>query len=148
MLVREFMTKEVTALQETDSLLDARMAFVRTSFRHLPVLRERELVGVVTEHDVKQFGPVLMGGSSSEQYNTLLQSTPVSRVMTRDPVTLRPDQSAYEAATTLYSRRIGCLPVVENGQLQGLVTTTDMLSLLVRMIQDQGLVSTAAPGKS
>jgi CBS domain-containing protein len=141
MLVREFMTTDVTSVQETDSLLDARMVFVRSSFRHLPVLRGKALVGVVTEHDVKQFAPSLMSGISPEEYNRVLETTPISRAMTRDPVTLRPDQPVFEAATVLYTRRLGCLPVIENGEMVGIVTTTDMLRLLVRMIRDQGLVT-------
>jgi len=147
MLVRDFMTTEVTALQETDSLLDARMVFVRSNFRHVPVLRGKQLVGVVTEHDVKQFAPSLMSGVRAEQYNQVLETTPISRAMTRDPVMVRPDQLVFEAATTLYTRRLGCLPVVENGELVGIVTTTDMLRLLVRMIREQGLVAegTSAP---
>jgi acetoin utilization protein AcuB len=139
MLVRDFMTTEVTSLQETDSLLDARMVFIRSNFRHLPVLRGKQLVGVVTEHDVKQFAPSLMSGVSPEEYNQVLESTPISQAMTRDPVTVRPDQLVFDAATTLYARRLGCLPVVENGELVGIVTTTDMLRLLVRMIREQGL---------
>jgi CBS domain-containing protein len=141
MLVRDFMTTEVTSLQETDTLLDARMVFVRSSFRHLPVVRDKQLVGVVTEHDVRQFGPSLTSGVSPEAYNQLLETTPVSRAMTRDPVTVRPDQPVFEAANLLYTRRFGCLPVVENGELVGIVSTTDMLRLLVHLIKNQGLVA-------
>lgn len=140
MLVRDFMTREVTALQETDTLLDARMVFLRSSFRHLPVLRGKELVGVVTEHDVKQFAPALTSGMSPDDYNQMLDTTPVSRAMTRSPISLRPDQSMFEAATILHSKRFGCLPVVENGELVGIVTTTDLLGLLVRLIREQGLI--------
>ncbi len=140
MLVRNFMTTDVTSLQETDSLLDARMVFVRSSFRHLPVLRARQLVGVVTEHDVRQYTPSPLSGVGQEEYNQILETTPVARAMTRDPVTVRPDQPVFVAANILYTRRFGCLPVVDNGELVGIVTTTDMLRLLVHMIRDQGLV--------
>jgi CBS domain-containing protein len=61
--------------------------------------------------------------------------------MTRDPVTVRPGQPVFEAANILYTRRFGCLPVVENGELVGIMSTTDMLRLLVHMIRDQGLVA-------
>ena len=132
MLVREFMTTEVTALQETDTLLDATMIFVRASFRHLPVLRGKRLVGIITERDVKQFAPSLLTRISAEEYNQVMETTPISRVMRQDPLTARPDQSVFEAANTLFARRIGSLPVVENGELVGIITTTDMLGLLVR----------------
>jgi acetoin utilization protein AcuB len=135
MLVREFMTTEVTTLQETDTLLDATMIFVRSTLRHLPVLRDKKLVGVVTERDVKQFAPSVLSGISPDEYNRLMESTPISRVMTRDPATARPDQTMFEAVKILTARRIGCLPVVENDELRGILTTTDMLKLLSRMLE-------------
>jgi len=144
MLVRDFMTTDVTALQVTDTLLDARMVFVRSSFRHLPVLRGKQLVGVVTEHDVRQYTPSTLSGVTPEEYNRILETTPVSRAMTREPLSVRPDQPVFEAANILYTQRFGCLPVVEDGELVGIVTTTDMLRLLVRMMMDQGLI----PGSS
>jgi CBS domain-containing protein len=144
MLVRDFMTTEVTSLQDTDSLLDARLVFVRSTFRHLPVLHGKQLVGVVTEHDVRQHTPSTLSGVSAEEYNQILENTPVSRAMTRDPVTVRPDQPVFMAANLLYTRRFGCLPVVENSELVGIVSTTDMLRLLVHMIRDQGLVADSA----
>ena len=144
MLVRDFMTTDVTALQDTDTLLDARMVFVRSSFRHLPVLRGKQLVGVVTENDVRQYSPSTLSGVTPEEYNRILETTPVSRAMTREPLSVRPDQPVFEAANILYTQRFGCLPVVENGELVGIVTTTDMLRLLVRMMTDQGLI----PGSS
>lgn len=148
MLVRDFMMTEVTSLKETDTLLDARMLFVNSSFRHLPVLRDKQLVGIITERDVKQFAPSLLSGVTPEEYNQVMESTPISRVMTREPLTLRPDQSVFEAANLLYTKRIGCLPVADKGELLGIVTTTDMLRLLVKMIQDQGLISGGSPARS
>jgi len=135
MLVREFMTTEVTSLQEADTLLDATMIFLRSTLRHLPVLRGNQLVGILTERDVKQFTPSVLSGISPDEYNQLMETTPISRVMTRDPMTVRPDQEAFEAASMLSTRRIGCLPVVENSELKGIITTTDMLRLLVRLLE-------------
>jgi acetoin utilization protein AcuB len=139
MLVRDFMTSEVTSLQETDNLLDAAMVFVRSSFRHLPVLRENKLVGIITERDVKQFAPSLLSRTTAEEYNQIMETTPISRVMTKNPVTLRPDQPIFEAATLLHSKRIGCMPVVENGELVGIITTTDLVGLLIRIMEEKGL---------
>jgi len=61
---------------------------------------------------------------------------------------VRPAQLVFEAATTLYTRRLGCLPVVDNGELVGIVTTTDMLRLLVRIIREQGLVAEGSSAPS
>ncbi|PYV10392.1 MAG: hypothetical protein DMG23_07825 [Acidobacteria bacterium] len=141
MLVREFMTTKVTSLEETDTLLDASMIFVRTTYRHIPVVRDKHLVGIVTERDVKQFVPTLLTKVTPEEYNRALETTPISRVMTRDPVTVEPDQSIFEAATILYKKRVGLLPVLQNGELVGVISTTDMLKLLVKLLNEKGLVS-------
>jgi len=137
MLVREIMTTEVTTLQENETMFDAAMIFARSSLRHLPVLRDTTLVGVLTERDVKRFTPGLLSGVSSEQYNHLLETTPLSKVMTRDPMTLKPDQDIADAANIFSTKRFGCLPVVEDGKLVGIVTTSDMLRLLARIMNDK-----------
>lgn len=138
MLVKDFMTSEVTSLQETDTLLDAAMIFVRSSFRHVPVLRDKKLVGIITERDVKQFAPSLLSRTSAEEYNQIMETTPISRVMTREPMTLKPEQPVFEAAKILHTKRVGCLPVVENGELAGILTTTDLLGLLIQIMQEKG----------
>jgi CBS domain-containing protein len=148
MLVRDFMTTEVNSLQETDTLLDATMVFVSSTLRHLPVLRGKQLVGIVTERDVKQYAPSVLSGISPDAYNQVMETTPLSRIMTRDPLTVKPDQSAFEAAQILSAKRIGCLPVVENGELKGIITTTDMLKLLVRVLESRDAGSEGPPAAS
>jgi acetoin utilization protein AcuB len=139
MLVQDYMTTEVTSLQDSDTLLDAAMVFVRSSFRHLPVVQGKKVVGIVTERDVKQFAPSLLSGTTAEEYNAIMETTPISRVMTKNPVTLRPDQPIFEAAKFMHQRRVGCMPVVENGELVGIVTTTDLLALLMKLMEARGL---------
>jgi acetoin utilization protein AcuB len=137
MLVSDFMTTEVTSLQENDTLLDAAMVFVRSPFRHLPVLRDMKVVGIISERDVKQFAPSLLSRTTAEEYNQIMETTPISRVMIKSPVTLRPDQPIFEAAHLLYSKRIGCMPVVENDELVGIITTTDLVGLLIRILSEK-----------
>jgi len=134
MLVRDIMTKEVTTVQDTDTMLDAAMIFARSSLRHLPVLRDKTLVGVLTERDMKRYAPGLHSGVTSEEYNAVLETTSISKVMTRNPMTLKPDQEVREAAEIFCSKRLGCLPVVDDGKLAGIVTTTDMLRLMFRIL--------------
>ena len=144
MLVSDYMTTEVTSVNESDTLLDATMVFLRSTLRHLPVLRGQQLVGVITERDVKQYAPSVLSGITSEEYNRTLETTPISRVMTRDPVTVAPGQRVVEAARLLTSKRIGCLPVVEHGELRGIITTTDMLKLLMRILELEAAASQGA----
>ena len=143
MLVRDYMTTEMVTVQETDTLLDATMFFVRSTFRHLPVVRGRQLVGVITERDVKQYAPSVLSGISAEDYNSIMETTPISRVMARSPITVRPEQSVLEAAKLLYAKRLGCLPVVQDNELVGIITTTDMLKVLAQILEksDAGRVA-------
>ena len=135
MLVRDYMTTELVTVQETDTLLDATMFFVRSTFRHLPVVRGRQLVGVITERDVKQYAPSVLSGISAEDYNSIMETTTISRVMARTPITVRPEQSVLEAAKLLYAKRLGCLPVVQDSELVGIITTTDMLKVLAQILE-------------
>jgi len=143
MLVRDYMTTELVTVQETDTLLDATMFFVRSTFRHLPVVRGRQLVGVITERDVKQYAPSVLSGISAEDYNSIMETTPISRVMARSPITVRPEQSVLEAAKLLYAKRLGCLPVIRDSELVGIITTTDMLKVLAQILEksDAGRVA-------
>jgi CBS domain-containing protein len=56
--------------------------------------------------------------------------------MTRSPITVRPDQSVLEAAKLFYAKRLGCLPVVQDSELVGIITTTDMLKVLTHILEE------------
>jgi len=145
MLVRDIMTTDLTTLREDEMLLDATLVLARAGLRHIPILSGDRLVGILTSTDVKHYTPSILSGIPAEEYNRLMESTPISKVMTRNPITIEPGQTVYEAALLLYDNRIGCLPVVENGALKGIVTTTDMLSVLLQWMREKGM---AAPGTS
>jgi CBS domain-containing protein len=73
---------------------------------------------------------------SPEEYNSIFENTPLARVMTRNPVSVSPDTSIRTAAQILQERKLGCLPVVEDGRLVGIITVTDMLGVLVQLLTD------------
>jgi acetoin utilization protein AcuB len=136
-LVRDFMTADVATIDEKENLLDASLTFRRTHFRHLPVMADGKLVGILTEGDLRQFLPSMMLHGGADEYNRVLESTPISKVMTRNPLTVSSQQPVTEAAHLLFTHHIGCLPVVENGELKGVITTTDMLRLLIYLTREQ-----------
>jgi acetoin utilization protein AcuB len=140
MLVRDIMTTEITTLREDEVLLDATLILARGGFRHIPILSGKQLAGIVTERDLKHYTPSILSGIAPEEYNRLMATTPLSKIMTRHPITIEPSRTVYEAARTLYEHRIGCLPVVEAGELKGIITTTDMLNLLLQFLREKGLV--------
>lgn len=144
MFVRDIMTTDLTTLREDEMLLDAILLLARAGFRHIPIVNGEQLVGIVTERDVKHYTPSILSGISPDDYNRLMEDTPLSKIMTRNPATIEPGKTVYDAAEMLFDRRIGCLPVVEDGALKGIITTTDMLKLLLALLKEKGLASSGA----
>ncbi|HVZ88264.1 MAG TPA: CBS domain-containing protein [Polyangia bacterium] len=107
-------------VQEDDSLALALRVMVWSDVRHLPVLKGEVLTGVVSERDiVRQYSNVGQFAAAQEK---------VSRVMSRPPITVGPDDSLDAAITLVADHGLGCLPVVEQGHLIGLVTRRDLLA--------------------
>ncbi len=121
MIVRKIMTVRPETVRPEDSIESARTRMERGGFRSLPVLDgDGRLVGIITSRDVLR-------------YAHALPSTRVDHAMTRDPITIAPDASAEDCATTLLAHKFGGLPVVEDGRVIGIVTSTDVLRAFVRV---------------
>lgn len=91
-------------------------------FRRLPVLEYGKLVGIITERDLRQ-------------HWSYLDSTKVGSAMTPDPVTITPRTTAEDVARLLLLHKIGGVPVVENGKLVGIVSTSDLLRALLNVVR-------------
>ena len=133
--VADYMVKEVTTLDEDARLLDAALLIRRTGRRHIPVIdSDGRPVGIVTDRDVARMAPSMLGQITAEEYNAVFEGTPVTRAMTRDPITVTPDTPIEEAVEILHTRKIGAVLVVQGGMLAGILTVTDMLGLLRELI--------------
>jgi acetoin utilization protein AcuB len=133
-LVRDFMSSPVTTVPHDARLLDAALTLRRTGYRHLAIVDGERLVGIITDRDVYRFAPSLLSNMSPEEYNAIFENTPIDRVMTRNPLTVTPTTPVREAVKLMHNHKLGCLPVVEGEKLVGMVTTTDMLSLLHQLV--------------
>src|ERR1700730_5463965 len=132
--VRDFMTTPPTSLSQNSSVLDAVLTFRRMHFRHLPVVDSARVVGLISERDVQRLSPSLLSSVSEEEYNGVLQNTVLEQVMTRNPLTVSPETQLCEAAAILSDQKVGCLPVVRDGNLIGIITVIDMLNALLRIL--------------
>lgn len=140
--VADIMTREVAVLHEEDNVEHILQQMHELKLRHVPVVDGRRLVGLVSHHDILRFTVSqllvdIAGPRTREEYlEQLEENTFVASVMTRDPVSVTPQTPIAEAAERMFRANIGCLPVVEKGQLVGILTETDFLGLLVRLLKD------------
>ena len=135
MKVRELMSTELVTLTEDETLAHAQRCMERGRIRHLPVVRERSLVGLVTHRDLLAASFSIFAEDEADEQRRVFLTVPVSEVMHRDLLTVGPETPVAEAARILLRSKYGCLPVVdEAGRLVGLVTEADFLRLTVRLL--------------
>lgn len=134
--VERIMSRQVVTLLPEQTLRDAIESMRSKRIRHLPVVEGSRLVGIVTDRDVKRATPSLLSGIDRDEFDRVLDDTLVSQIMTRDPTTVTPYMTIKSAVGLLLETRVGALPVVEAGDLVGIVTDTDMLRALYEMLPD------------
>jgi acetoin utilization protein AcuB len=135
MQVKDIMQRDVVTLGLEDSLDVADDIMTLGRVRHLPIIAgESHLVGLVTQRDLLRasLASVLDLGRKAE--HEWLKSIPVRVVMNTELETIAPDDSLKSAVDRMIAKKIGCLPVVEQGKLVGLLTETDCLRVLAEAL--------------
>ena len=132
--VRDVMTADPTTLKRNDKLTLADDIMRLGRVRHLPVLEddEQRLVGIVTQRDLFRDALAQALGYGKPAQRKILDTLAVKDVMATEVVTIRPDASLVYAARVLTERKIGCLPVVDDGRLVGILTEGDFVALIAR----------------
>lgn len=134
-LVREIMTRNVSTVDHEATLLDAVLLLRSSGFRHLPVVNNGRVVGVLSDRDLQRASPSMLAKLSPEEYNRIFETTPITKVMARDPVTVTPETPVKDVVQLMHDEKFGSLPVVEGGnKLVGIVTTTDLLGVLHKLL--------------
>lgn len=132
--IKEMMKKNpITVLPEA-SFYEVRALIRDKGIRHLPVVdKEGHLVGIVTDRDIREAAPSDATTLSAHELHYLLGKLKVSAFMThRDKlITITSDTIIEEAVQLMHDHKIGCLPIVEDKKLAGLITETDVLALFV-----------------
>jgi len=124
MIVEEIMQTNVYTLKPTDKVMDAVRLMREKKVRHLPIVNENgEVVGIVTDHDIKNALPSCL----REEPNSVTYEALIEEMMVKNPIIGHPLDFVEEVALTFYENKISCLPIVSGGQLVGIVTTTDVL---------------------
>jgi acetoin utilization protein AcuB len=123
MKVKKRMTKKLVTIGQDATVPDAINLMKKHSIRHLPVIEEGELVGWVTEGDIRE-----------AYLASLIEQVSIRDIMIKDPITISSDAHIEEAAALLYRHSIGGVPVVDNGKLVGIITVTDIMAAFIEVM--------------
>jgi acetoin utilization protein AcuB len=126
-------------------VLDARTLMIERRIRHLVVVENDLLAGIVTDRDIRLNLPSPATSLSVWEVNYLLAKLTVGQVMKSSVITVGPDRDAREAARIMAAHKIGALPVVERGRPVGIVTETDFLEAFIALADEVGAVAEARP---
>ena len=134
MLVADVMTREVATLNRNDEVSLAGDVMELGRIRHMPVLDEDtgELVGVLSQRDMFAGALARAFGYGSAAQRRVLKTIPVKEVMSTGPITTAPETPLLDAARVMLEHKIGCLPVIDDGKLVGILTESDFVALAAR----------------
>lgn len=129
--VADLMTRDVVTLEAEDGLIQVDDLLKRHHIRHVPVVRGRKLVGLVSHRDLIRALARQPAGKGAPPVS-------VEDVMTREVETVKPSSSVRQAIEKLVDRRFGCLPVVdEQGELVGIITESDFMRLALELLEER-----------
>jgi CBS domain-containing membrane protein len=132
-LVREIMTTDVVTLDVDENLDVADSVMNLARIRHLPVVDgDGKLVGLVTHRDLL----AAQASTMTPEDRELNKYVMARQIMRSDVRTVQPETPVLEAARLMQEFKYGCLPVVENGELVGIITEADFLDLVIRALEE------------
>ena len=129
--IRDLMAQNPATLDrnETLDIPDTIMNLGR--IRHMPVVEDGRVVGILSQRDLFRSALIVALGFGRKTTSALIKTIRVKEVMTKPAITITADAAVSDAARLMIEKKIGCLPVVENERLIGLITETDILRSVV-----------------
>lgn len=152
MFVRSRMTANPFTVTPENTVPEAVAVMQKHSVRHLPVVSDGRVVGVLSHSDIAAASPSPATSFSAGEITYLLAKLKVAKVMTRHPITIGPDALLEEAAVLMRDNKIEMLPVVEGDELVGVITESAILDAFIELLgfRDRGtrltIDATDAPG--
>ena len=131
MRVSDLMSRIVISTPGATPVLEARALMQKERIRHLLVVENGRLQGIVTDRDIRLNMASPATSLSVWELNHLLARLTVDKVMTRGVIAIDPERDAREAARILVDHKIGALPVLDGEHLLGIITETDLLRAYV-----------------
>lgn len=133
--VHDIMTREVFTLRESDTLKTARSMMSLARIRHIPIVNDRmEFQGLITHRDILGATISRFADIDRETQDEIDSGIPIAEIMRTDVTEVSPDLPLRSAAELLLAHKYGCLPVLEDGILVGILTEADFLKLTIRLM--------------
>lgn len=133
--VSEAMTRDPLTIRPGASLLDAQALMAGKQIRHLPVVEQGRLVGILSETDLLAATASQLDVQDDTERARQEAATPVSSCMTAQVAVVHPKDSLRRAGLFLQKNRYGCLPVMEEGQLVGIITEYDFVNIALQLME-------------
>ncbi|MFM5148381.1 CBS domain-containing protein [Aeromonas rivipollensis] len=130
MLIKEIMTTRVATVSMDDRLGVIKAIFEQAHFRHLLVLEEEVLVGVISDRDLLRALSPYLDTDAEMNRDTETLNRRAHQIMSRQPITISPESSLQAASAIMLEQHVSCLPVLENGALVGIVSWKDLLRVM------------------
>lgn len=137
--VREIMMGSPVTLKPDDTLKLANDVISLGRIRHIPIVDDGKLIGLLTERDLIGAAANEIFGLKEKTRSALLKTVLIKDIMKKRLITVEPDTKIQEAAHLMAAKKVGCLPVLSEGALVGLVTTTDVLRYVERLGDEEVL---------
>jgi len=131
MNVRDLMTPNPITVGPDTGVFEARQLMLKERIRHLLVVEDGRLVGIVTDRDIRLNLPSQATSLSVWEMNYLLARLTVGKVMSTAVITVGPDRDAADAARLMLGHKIGAVPVVDWGRVIGILTESDIVQAFV-----------------
>jgi len=125
--IREVMTSNIASVTPDQMVEQCRRIMGERRIRHLPVVSGETLVGIVSERDLFRSSLAQALGYGNKDTREVMKTLHIKDVMVKQVTTVSPDTELKDAVALMAERKIGCLPVVQDDKLLGLITETDVL---------------------
>lgn len=131
MYVRDYMSADPVIIGPNDSVGDALELLKDHSIRRLPVVSKGKLIGLVTNTDLIKASPSPATSLSIHEINYLYPKIKIKDIMTKDVITIGPDEAIEEAAVLMREKKFGTLIVVDKNNLEGIITESDLFKAFI-----------------
>ncbi|OUS28118.1 hypothetical protein A9Q98_07640 [Thalassotalea sp. 42_200_T64] len=134
--ISKIMTTDVFTLTPEHNLSDARLMMMENRIRHIPIVDQQQLlVGIISQRDVLGAEESSIYGIKTDLRLEREQQIKISDFYHKNLVTIPPQATVHQAALYLQKHKIGCLPVVKDNKLLGLVTDSDFVNVAINLLE-------------